>query len=98
MNHRKTRKIQKKQSTTNEYTFHGLHEWTKAMFEKLGWMLLAKRDGHMDKALSYQNGVKRLRDALEEKIKKTREKDRKDDLTILKNNVETLIENIHNFV
>jgi hypothetical protein len=70
------------------------------MFEKLGWMILAKRDGHMDKVLSYQNGVKRLRDALEEKIKKTHEKDRKDDLAILKNNVETLIEHItsHNIV
>jgi len=55
------------------------------MFEKLGWMLLAKRNGWHDKVETYKNSVHRLCMAIERKIKEVREADRKDDLTPLNN-------------
>lgn len=71
-------------------TFHGLHQWHNAMFEKLGWMVLAKQRGMDDKIASYKNGVSRLIEAIDCKIKKVTESDRKDDLLILLNNVNVL--------
>lgn len=82
-------------------TFHGLHEWHKSMFEKLGWMVLAKdkmihsKDAserkHMkSKIQCYINSVHRLCNALEEKIRIVEETDRKMDLVILLRNCQVL--------
>jgi len=81
-------------SSVHPVTFHGLQEWYKAKFEKLGWMILAKRDGYMDKVMTYQNSLKRLQIAIDDKIKEMRDKDKKDDLMIMKENVETLLEHV----
>jgi predicted ATP-binding protein involved in virulence len=75
-------------------TFHGLHEWHKHVFEHLGWMILAKSHGFTDKIAVYKSSLIRLKHAIEEKIKTTREKDRKDDLHILHKNIMTLIEHV----
>jgi len=75
-----------------DVTFNGLHEWHKNMFEHLGWMVLAKSHGMTDKIAVYKTSLIRLKHSLEEKIKSTREKDRKDDLYVLHMNVSTLIE------
>jgi len=75
-------------------TFHGLHEWHKHMFEQLGWMILAKSHGFTDKIAVYKSSLIRLKHSLEEKIKSTKEKDRKDDLHILHKNVCILIEHV----
>lgn len=45
-------------------TYHGLHKWYAAKFEKLGWMVLAHERGHHDKITCYkvstsaQNGIR----------------------------------------
>ena len=88
----KTRKNYK--NNCIDATFHGLQEWYKAKFEKLGWMILAKERGMMDKVLSYQNSIHRLHSTLEHKIKQIRDKDKKEDLIIMKNNVEILLEHV----
>ena len=72
-------------------TMHGLHKWYEAMFEKLGWMVLAKSRGHTDKIVSYMKSLFRLRKALQQKIAKIGEKDRKDDLEIMCHNLDILI-------
>lgn len=79
----------------HQYTLCGLHKWYEAMFEKLGWMILAYRNGWHDMIATYKNSVQRLCDAIANKIKEVREADRKDDLKIMWQNVIELKEHIH---
>lgn len=94
----KTRKAHHKKSNHKHYdyevTFHGLNNWYECKFEKLGWMILAQKKGMLDKVMEYQNSVKRLHMALDEKIKEIHDKDKKMDLIIMRENVETLLEHL----
>lgn len=74
-------------------TFHGLHAWYVEMFEKLGWMVLAKKHGHMeDKISSYKNSLRRLKEKIECKLASTHDSDLKQDLKIMWDNIMILIE------
>lgn len=69
-------------------TMQGLNAWHKAMFEQLGWMVLAKEKYHLsDKITTYKNSVDRLKEAIECKMTQVHEIDRKNDLKILLDNV-----------
>ena len=76
-------------------TFHGLHGWFKDLFEKLGWMILAKHYGMMDKIISYKNSLERFKMSVERKLKHVRDADNKDDLRIMHKNICLLIEHVH---
>uniref|UniRef100_A0A6C0HLH2 Four helix bundle protein n=1 Tax=viral metagenome TaxID=1070528 RepID=A0A6C0HLH2_9ZZZZ len=71
-------------------TFHGLYEWHKNMFEKLGWMILAKSHGYHDKTNCYLKTCNRLKEALIEKLTVYTEADKKLDLEVLVKNVNIL--------
>jgi predicted ATP-binding protein involved in virulence len=75
-----------------DMTFHGIHHWYKHMFEHLGWMILAKDRGMTDKTTTYLNSLKRLKMAIEQKLKSTRDHDKKEDLKIMHHNVCILME------
>jgi hypothetical protein len=67
-------------------TMHGLNEWHKAMFEKLGWMVLAKSRAtpHTDaKIKNYIDGVDSLIASINKKIGETKDADRIADLKVL---------------
>ena len=72
-------------------TFHGLEECSSAMFEKLGWMTLAARDGNMESVRGYIAGLKHLTEKIRDKHKETIDKDRRKDLEELLANVKYLM-------
>lgn len=78
-------KHKKHQKKSGDYdaTFYGLHKWETAMFEKLGWMVLAKNEGNNLKIKSYMYSIHCLKNKLMKKIDEVHDKDRKDDLKIL---------------
>jgi len=79
--------------TMHAATMHGLHEWTEAMFEKLGWMVLAKSRGgdHYNKKVDvYKESVDDLIAHLQQKLSLVKEQDRKDDVQLLLDNTMVL--------
>ena len=91
----KSRKSGMCQGFCCEATHHGLQEWYKMKFEKLGWMILAKERGMDDKVMEYKNAVNRLEKAIEHKLKyHTKDIDRKDDLKIMLDNVAVLKQHV----
>ena len=76
-------------------TYHELKKWYQDMFEKLGWMILAKYYKYNDKIKMYKSGVMNLRDCIAKKHSKIHDLDRKDDLKIMLTNVEILIKHIN---
>jgi len=87
----KTRKIT---GTCCETTFKGLNTWYKSVFEQLGWMVLAKKYGMTDKVNVYVNSIYRIHMAIEQKMKKTEEHDRLEDLRVMKKNIQILLEHV----
>jgi hypothetical protein len=57
------------------------------MFEKLGWMTLAARDGNKDSIRGYIAGIKHLIEKIKLKHKETKDIDRKNDLKELLDDV-----------
>ena len=89
------RKQKQKNSTMkshsfSEHTLCGLHQWYEAMFEKLGWMILANRNGWIDKVMTYKNSIHRLENAIEHRWKEVKDADTKKDLYIMLDNVQCL--------
>ena len=80
-------------STKHHYdvTFHGLMKWHDHMFTHLGWMILAKEHGYADKVSTYKKSINRLKEAIEQKIEETSDKDRLEDLKVLHKNTKLLL-------
>ena len=77
-------------------TMSDLDQWYVSMFEKLGWMILAKSKGHMnDKIISYKKTLLRLEEKIKCKINTTYDVDKQIDLRIMLKNVQVLIDHVH---
>lgn len=84
-------KTRKSRGCRYSATMSGINQWHKAMFEQLGWMVLAKEKYHLsDRVAAYKNSVNRLKEAIECKMTQVHEIDRKNDLKILWDNVMVL--------
>ena len=75
-------------------TFQGLQMWHNAMFEKLGWMVLADAKGYDGKIAEYKKSVNRLIEAITYAMKKYEDHNRKHDLSVLLMNAEVLKEHV----
>ena len=75
-------------------TVHGLEKWHQRMFEKLGWMVLAKRDKRKHKLMAYKEGVAHLHKAITERLAIIQDPDNKYDLEQLLFNVHSLQQTI----
>ena len=78
-------------SHTADYTYPGLVQWYHAMFERLGWMILAKDHGFKDKIAAYKKSIHRLKEGLEKKIRDVENNDKRQDLEIMLRNVVLLM-------
>ena len=77
----------------NPATMQGIIQWYTHMFEKLGWMVLAKSKGGMDdKIISYKKSLKRLEEKIKCKIESVHCIDQNTDLIIMLENVYILTE------
>ena len=86
--------MSKTRKCKNPVTFVGLHLWYKSMYEKLGWMVLAKSKGMNDKVEEYKIGLVRLQSSIDCKLKMMFDKDKRDDLEIMRDHVRVLITHV----
>jgi hypothetical protein len=75
----------------HEVTQHGLNCWSRSMFEKFGWMLLAYTKGYPNELDGYMENIKDLHTSIKDKIHEVSLPDNKKDLIILKGNIESLL-------
>jgi len=71
-------------------TFHGLYEWNKCAFEKLGWMVLAKAKGYTYKIKPYKMMIRYLMRSIEHAMNEYTDPDRIHDLQVMHMNVQCL--------
>jgi len=84
----KTRKI------CVDTTYRGLNKWYSAMFEKLGWIVLANENGMKYKVESYKKSLEKLKCSINKKIISMNDLDKKKDLVIMSKNLQILINHV----
>jgi hypothetical protein len=91
--HRGTKKMRGEKKC--EATMAGITQWYVSVFEKLGWMVLAKNKGYNDKIETYKNSLRRMKECIENKLVSVVEEDRKADLRIMHHNLLLLIDHVN---
>jgi hypothetical protein len=84
--------IAMKAGMVNDVTFYDLSHLYKHAFEKLGWMILAKKRGMVKKMELYKHSLDTLKHDIELKLNKIQDPDHKADLKIMLDNLNILIE------
>ena len=83
----------------NPVSTYSFQKWYTAMFEQMGFMVLAKAKGDMaDRIYSYKKSLERLIRKLECKIDSVEEHDRKVDLQLMCENVKILSSHAHKYL
>ena len=75
-------------------TFEGLTHWTRNMFEKLGYVILAASRGDDYLVADYIRTLSELSVALNDKIKSIKDDDKREDLHTLSDHVNVLTEHV----
>lgn len=83
--YRKTMKLPKYSGT-----YYGIHKWHKAMFEKLGWMVLAEAKGRDYKIATYKKGIDNLIKTIEHVKSEYEDHNKIHDLNVLLMNTKVL--------
>ena len=87
-----------KSSKKCEYpsTTQGLVKWYVHLFEKLGWIVLANKQGMKFKVDHYKHSIMVLKEKLQCKIDSVMDVDKRNDLMIVLYNVNILHEHVKN--
>jgi hypothetical protein len=86
----KTRKLTSLSRYAN--TLPGLYKWHIALFEKLGWIILAKEKGYASKVVEYKKSIGHLITSIKHVMDEYESRNRKHDLRVLLMHVEVLQE------
>jgi hypothetical protein len=78
----------------DDITFHGLNQWYKNLFEKLGWMVLKFKKGNQDKVKQYTKSIEHFLLIADKKLDQTQDFDQKQDILIMINDVISLFEHV----
>jgi len=73
-----------------ESSLYGIRNWYKNMFERFGWVLLAKAKGNTYKVRTYKRDINELLKTIKHTIPSYEEKNRKHDLYIILKHVQVL--------
>ena len=76
-------------------TFRGLQDWHKVMFEKLGYMVIAKAKGYDYKIATYKKGLKHLKESIEHVMREYTNVNTKHDLKVLHMHLMVLIDHVN---
>jgi hypothetical protein len=77
----------------HDMTYSGLCKWYKGAFEKVGWMILAKKSGGQEYKLKcFYDSLLRMKNAMKNKMEEIQDPDKKRDLKIMHDNLEKLID------
>ena len=68
-------------------TMNGISAWYKSVFERLGWMVLAKAKGYNDKVAVYKKSIVRLVSSIEHVMGEYENMNRVHDLKVLHMNI-----------
>ena len=91
----KTRSIKPTEEKVPDMTFDGLQMWFKALYEELGWMVLAKEMGYKDKIRGYKTKIRRFKQGLAKAEQELQDPDHIRDLEIMKDKIEILEKHVH---
>ena len=91
MHTRKARRHTRRQDTRKRLPMHastmkGIHHWHTRMFEKLGWMVLAKAKGYDFKVEAYKKSINHLLKTIDHVSAEYVNQNRKHDLNVLRMN------------
>jgi hypothetical protein len=75
-------------------TFHGLEHWYVAVFEKVGWIILAHSYGEEKVVQQYVDSIHSLIDHIDDKISTIKNEDKLTDLKIMRDNLVILDDHI----
>lgn len=75
---------------TDTHTLHSLHKWYAALFEKFGWMILAREHGNDLKIAAYVESIQALSDTIRVKLRITQSEDKRNDLKIMDSNLSVI--------
>lgn len=84
-------KMSSDESTTPEMTLHALERWSRRMFRKWGYVVLALERGDVEKVTHFMQSGKRLLEALNAKTQTVEDTDTRNDLQIMAQNLLTLL-------
>ena len=83
----KTRKVGGGKLPMLASTLHGLHRWHDSLFEKVGYMVLAKAKGRTQKIVSFKASIDYFLKSVDHVSKEYQNQNKKHDLNVLRMNM-----------